>query len=68
MTACDPKRTVTEVSMSSRMTTSTDKEMIENRSRSQNLIVAMVAAVLSSSFLVLTGHLFGNWGFLRTWL
>jgi hypothetical protein len=42
--------------------------MIENRSRSQNLIAAMVAAVLSSGFLVLAGHLFGNWGFLRAWL
>jgi len=32
--------------MSSRMTTSTDKEMIENRSRSQNLIVILFSCKL----------------------
>lgn len=32
--------------MSSRMTTSTDKEMIENRSRSQNLIVTLFSCKL----------------------
>jgi hypothetical protein len=46
------------------MTTSANKETIENRSRNQNLIAAMATAVISSGFLVLAGHLFGNLGFL----